>query len=337
MKSTAKIEFFEFSLNFKDDSHKTFRQFMLDIGKSSKKDSDAQIFGDLYKYFMEGPNKVFSNNKKTFTVVPNPKINKYWDYRPLPDNKECTISGVVNGGDFGFDRIVSPMSNNNKAQTLDSSQSILDYFYIFVYLPLDYDRGLIIVHSKGTQSISALMRKYIKSIFSNTVLGYSEPSIVKYCPKKIQEDFRKGATITGLTFRKSIPSLDLSSDSIKDELQEYDIKIEAIPKSKDISIDKAPSIVQKLRQYLFGTKQQEYKLSEFDTKMSTRNSDTHVNKTFEWDLRDKDFAPVVYLEGKVALDDDGNPIFAALDDYCKALFHSIKKEFRNEDVVKPID
>lgn len=335
--ATAKIEFFEFKLITNDDSRKTFRQFMLDTGKSSKEDTDNKIFGALYKYFMEGPEKGFSNNKKTFTVVPKPEINKHWDERPQPNLKEHTISGVVNGGDFGFDRIVSPMSNNKEAKTLDSSQSILDYFYIFAYLPLDLGRGLIIVQSKGTQSISSLMRKYIRSLFSNPNFGYREPTVVKYCPKEIQEEFRKGATIKGLTFRKSIPSLNIDDEAIQDEFEEYDIKIEAIPKNKDISISKAAFLVKKLRKCLFGTKQLNYQLSEFDTKMRTQNKDTHTTKTFEWDLRDKEFAPVVYLDGKVSLDDDGNPIFSELDKYCKELFQSIKKEFRNEDIVKPVD
>lgn len=340
MSSTAKIEFFEFTLKSKDNEKKTFRQFMLDTGKAGKKDSEDQIFVKLYKYFMEAPTKGYAQcNNKAFTVVRNTKYNKHLDKRPKPNLAENTISGVVNGGEYGKERILSDLSDNSGEETINSTKSILDYFYIFAYFPLDYNRGLLIVHSNSaSDSISSLMRSHVSNIFTNKAFGYLKPKMIKFCPREFQDEFKKGATISGITFRKSILSTDISEEAIRDELKEYDIKIEAIPKNKKIPIEKAGFFVKYLSNKFFGSKELQYKLSEFeDTKMSAHNSETRSNKTFEWNSRDMDFSPVVYLDGRVLLDINGIPDFISLDEYCKQLFRSIKGEFRNEDVIKPIE
>ena len=80
-------------------------------------------------------------------------------------------------------------------------------------------------------------------------------------------------------------------------------------------------------------------LSEFDrVSLSTTNQDTKTSKTFEWNSRDAEFVPVVYLENHVRLEDDRTPNFAELKQYCMTLFEeTIIHELRPDLEIKHND
>lgn len=130
-----RLDFFRFSLKHKSGQPKTFREFMIENGKCTSRQKDITIFGTLYKYFMEAPTKDFATNpslKKVMTVIPNPKgrtINSHYDKRPLPHYPDCIISGVVNGGPYGKERILTELSNKDSAGKLTKSQPVLQYYY----------------------------------------------------------------------------------------------------------------------------------------------------------------------------------------------------------------
>lgn len=51
-------------------------------------------------------------------------------------------------------------------------------------------------------------------------------------------------------------------------------------------------------------------------------------------MRDSELTPVVYLDGKVAINDDGTVNLAALDRFCKDLFNDqIFRELRPDKYV----
>lgn len=65
---------------------------MLDENLCGKKDTDAEIFGKLYGYFMDKPKTDFATNdrlQKTMIIIDKEKdgtnINKYLDKKPKPD------------------------------------------------------------------------------------------------------------------------------------------------------------------------------------------------------------------------------------------------------------
>ena len=76
-------------------------------------------------------------------------------------------------------------------------------------------------------------------------------------------------------------------------------------------------------------------LEEFDKcTVKTENKNTKSRKTFDWNLRDSELTPVVYLDGKVAINEDGTVNLAGLDTYCKDLFENqILRELRPDRYV----
>lgn len=72
--------------------------------------------------------------------------------------------------------------------------------------------------------------------------------------------------------------------------------------------------------------------------MHTRNSDTNSTKQFEWNDRDMNLVPVVYLKDRVKILDDGTPEFIELDEFCQKLFkEDILPELRPDKNVERVD
>ena len=125
-------------------------------------------------------------------------------------------------------------------------------------------------------------------------------------------------------------------DPIKDVMSDYDVKINITPKGKG---NKSLAIMESLKNYLkgrfFGVENYTKQLNEFEKcTVNTVNKDTKSSKTFDWNLRDSELTPVVYLDGKVAFNEDGTVNLASLDTYCKDLFENqIIRELRPDKYV----
>lgn len=57
--------------------------------------------------------------KKVMTLISNKGrqiINKHWDERPCPLSDKYIIAGVVNGGTYGKERIVTKLGKKDEAK-----------------------------------------------------------------------------------------------------------------------------------------------------------------------------------------------------------------------------
>lgn len=340
--ANPKLDFFRFKLRHKSGADKTFREFMLESGKCTNKDSDSKIFGKLFEYFMNELKNDFAKNdsiKKVMTLISNKGhriTNRHWDERPKPDLAKNIIAGVVNGGTYGKDRIVTKLSKKDETSNLTVDQPVLQYYYIFLYLPIDHNEGFMMIHTDSAEeSISNFARKYISELFS--IGSYQKPIIRIFAPKCFQDEYRRGAVVKSMSFQTTYVDNQIEDDDpIKDVMSDYDVKINITPKGKG---NKSLAIMESLKNYLkgriFGVENYTKQLNEFEKcTVNTVNKDTKSSKTFDWNLRDSELTPVVYLDGKVAFNDDGTVNLARLDTYCKDLFENqIIRELRPDKYV----
>lgn len=345
--ANPKLEFFRFKLNHKDVKSKTFRDFMVEENLCDKKDTDANIFGKLYAYFMDKPKKDFATNprlQKTMTIIDKIKdgiqMNKHLDEKPSPDFKRQVISGVVNGGSYGKDRLMSNTKDKDNTDNVLPSQTVLQYYFVFLYFPLDHNEGFFMVHSDSRdESITSFFKDYVATLFQRG--SYKKPIVVKFVPDKFQKEFRKGAVLSSMEFRKT----DLNDqfedyDDVRDEIGgSFDLIIKVTPNKKDVTIEKVQRIKEWLNKKIFGTKKFNHTLDESEKCLvHTANKETKTNKTFEWNNLNDEFAPVVYLDGKVHINEDGTPAFDELVTYCNKLFdEEILNELRVDKNVNELD
>ena len=104
-----KLEFFRFSLESKNEGYKTFRDFAIEELYERRPSSDIQIMHKLYDYFMNNlaTKKAKVNQlKKQLKLIKN-SANKYLVHQPNIDVSKNLIYGVINGGRFGRDGMMS--------------------------------------------------------------------------------------------------------------------------------------------------------------------------------------------------------------------------------------
>lgn len=337
-----RLDFFRFPLNHNSGEFKTFRNFMIENRGCKKTDSDTTIFQEIFKYFMNAPQKDFAKNnrlKKVFTLIKNKTINKHYDKRPSIHSNDFIFSGVITGGAYGKERILSDLEDKTASEKVKATQPVLQYYYIFVYIPVNHNEGFFMIHSNGPdESISNLMRNYIASLFKKG--EYNKPIMQSFCPKDFQSEFKENALIKNFSFKTTIIDNQINENNpIKDLISEYDIKIEAIPKNKEIPIDSANIIMGYFRNKIFGKNDYNKRLDEFENvKMSAKNKETNSSKTFEWNLKDEEFIPVVFLKGRILFEEDDTPNFESLKKYCENLFNdTILKEIRKDLDVRRIN
>lgn len=325
MTKNAKLEFYRFKLNSKKEDFKTFRDFAIDQLQIGQKSQNETIIKVLFKHFINSLNGDYSKDdklKKQIVLIKKKNVNKFLDKQPVFDSYANTISGVINGGPYGRDRILSDIEDQEDSSVLGQNKSVLLYFYFLLYLPLDHNEGCFIIHSNGVdESITRLFRNFISNIFKGH--SYYKMQCESFCPKSFQEEYKKGATLKSMSFKETFVENTHNTSGLTNLMQQYDIKIEAIPKNKNIAIREAAKVRSFLAKKIFGNDKDPKLLNDFDeTKIITKNPMGNSQKTFEWNTKDSDFIPVVYLDGRIGKKNpDGTPDFDELAQLCKTYFN----------------
>ncbi len=340
MATNAKLEFYRFRLNHKKENFKTFRDFSIEELKAGKNPSDEKVLELCFKHFIQSLKTDYAkddNIKKKIGIEKKKSINKYYEKAPTYNTANYTISGVINGGPYGRERIISNNDDEDDSSSLGINKSVLMYFFFFAYLPPDHNEGFFMIHSNSRdESITTLFRSYVTNIFRGDNFKKAIPE--EFCPKSFQDEFKKGAVLKSMTFKSSFVDDIHTTDGVSALLQEYDIKIEATPKSKEIPGTESKAFFDKLAEKVFGTRYKERSLHDFDRTTLVLESDiTNSTKTFEWNVKDNDFIPVVYLQGRVKKENaDGTPDFEELKEFCLTIFNDeILPEIRPDlDVTK---
>lgn len=316
---------------------------MVENGKATSRQRDSTIFASLYKYVMEKPVNDFEKNdslKKVVTLIANKKINKHFDERPKVKFPACIISGVINGGPFGKERILTNLGEKKEASNIQSTQPVLQYYYIFLYLPLDHNEGFLMVHSDSAEeTITQAYRKYVVELFN---LGnYKKPTMQVFVPKHFRDEYKDGAVLQSISFVNTEVSADLDeNDPMREIAGEYDVRITFTPKGiARANFDMLGNVRSFFMRKRFGTKEMSIGLDEFrKCSVSTKNEDTNTGKVIEWNNLDQEILPVVYLTGRVEIGEDGTPVFNRLDEFCHNLFNNqILPEIRPDQYVERVD
>jgi len=342
MSNNPKLEFGRFTLNHKKEKFTTFRDFAIEELKKSKSITNEKVVEECFKYFIKSLNSDYAKDdklKKKLKVENKKSINSHHDKKPTFDSSNYTIYGVINGGPYGRDRIVSNNDDDEDSSRLGQNKAVLLYFYFFLYIPPDHNQGFYMIHSNSSdESITILFRKYVTNIFKGVNFYKATPT--EYAPKTFQDEYMKGALLKRMTFKTFINDNVHSTNGVSANIpNQYDIRIEVTPRGRSLIGADAEPFLKKLSKNFFGSKKETKELEEFDeTSVTFENGVTKAQKTFEWNTRDKEFVPVVYLKGRVDKKNlDGTPDFEELKKYCLTIFtDEILPEIRPDLYVEKI-
>ncbi|NDV83146.1 hypothetical protein [Bacteroides sp. 51] len=320
-----KLEFFRFKLNPRQEEFKTFRDFAIDELKGKTSFTDDKIMKSLFTHFIKSLDGNYSKDdkmKKQIKLEKRSAINKYLINQPKYLSESNVLLGVINGGSYGRHRIIGDITNPEEGSQLGKNKTVLQYYYFLLYLPLDHNEGCFVIHSNGKEeTITNIFRSFISHLFKGT--KYNKVVVESFCPKSFQDEFRKGAIIQTIEFKDSKVDNTHTANGTSDIVGKYNIRIEVSPENKNISITAFDKLKSTFASYIFGKEKLHKKLHDFDeAKVVTKNPVDNSTRTFEWNTKDKDFVPVVYLDGRIAKqNDDGTPDFDELEKLCKNYFN----------------
>jgi len=319
-KINSKLEFYRFKLNPRQDDFKTFKDFTLDELKGKSSYDGAKIMKLLFTHFITSLDGKYSKDekiKKQIKLEKRTAINKHLRNQPKYLSESNIICGVINGGSYGRDRIIGDVNNPEEGSQLGKSKTVLQYYFFLLYLPIDHNEGCFIIHSNSKEeTITNIFRSFISHLFKAT--RYNKVNIESFCPKSFQDEFKKGAIIQTIEFKDSKVDNTHTTDGTSDTIGKYDIRIEIAPKNKDMSITSFGKLKSILASYIFGKETHHKKLQDFDeVKVATKNPVDNSTRTFEWNTKDEDFVPIIYLDGRVRTNDDDTPDFDDLETLCR--------------------
>lgn len=322
-----KLEFYTLKLVSKNLEYKTFRDFAIEELYQRRPCSDAQIMNKLFDHFMNGLVTDIAKDrriKKQLKLIKTAS-NKHLANRPVVNVQKNIIYGVINGGRFGRDGMMSDSSANAEdANAFGKNKTILRYYYFLLYLPLDHSEGCFIIHSNSKEeTITDMFKVYIERLFKGG--NYKRPALNIFCPKSFQEEFQNEAIIKSLEFSNTYRDEVFTDEGMRTYQQSYDVKIEIKPKDGDIPLTAKSKLGNLLRQLGFSRhKHNTDRLTNFDRKKMTLNSpSSKTDRTFDFDDENLNVIPVVYLEERIKhYNDDDTPEFNELNQLCQNLFQN---------------
>lgn len=326
MKLRPKLEFIRFTLNCGDGVFKTFRDFAIEVLNVKKTATDAQLMNRMLDYFTGtlATEKAKDNSIKKQLKLIRSKTNKYHAHIPKASVKDNVISGVISGGRFGRHGLMSDSKVDvEDAKTIDKNNTILRYYYFFLYVPLDHNEGFLCIHSNSKEeTVTELMRTFVSKLFSG-LNGYRRPLTHPFCPKLVREEFKQEAILSELVFRDTILDNIFHSDGLQGKDEPFEIEIKIRPKGESrAGVTKV--MLQRVMTRLRITRPNgSDSLSDFRTKKATvKNLNSSSNRSFDINKESIDsIVPVVYLDDKIKVfNDDDTPDFAELDTFCYKLF-----------------
>lgn len=321
-----KLEFYKFRLIAKDGTPKTFRDYAIEELYQRRPSSDAQIMNKLFEHFMNMlvTDKAKSNAIKKQLKLIKTSANIHLGQRPQVDINNNIIYGVINGGRFGRNGMMSDSSvEDEDANAFGKNKTILRYYYFLLYLPLDHNEGCFIIHSNSKEeTITDIFKIYISRLFKGA--KYKKAALFMFCPTSFQREFENEAIIKSVEFSNTYLDDIFTEEGIRSHSQLYNVKIEITPKQGRIALHDKQRIGRLLGRLGFTREQQNTdKLTDFDSKRMVLSSPfSKSDRTFDFDDENLNLIPVVYLEGRISnYNDDDTPDFTELNTLCQNLFH----------------
>ncbi|MBD9179632.1 MAG: hypothetical protein EGP82_10750 [Odoribacter splanchnicus] len=330
MAHTPKLEVFTITLKTSrnDLSLFSFKAFLNDLlikreVITEEEDDENILFLEFFRFFVSqfSSGEYIKNEKDKKAMTAFRADVDHDDCDITPHAEHCIIEGKLYGGKYGLLRTRSKVNDKTQQDRVREDDVIADQFYFFLHMPMDSHKGILMVQSYTSESITALLKTTIKGLFSN-VPNYLLPEIQAFCPKLFQDQFKNGGFIKKYAFSGEVltEDLDFPVEHTNDVLK-VSITIES---ERGIEYREHPTLIRKIISNKIGEKF----LGSFSKKKAfIKNNST--NRVSPFDINDEDFKikPVIMLEDHgITVDEFGFPDYTELKGFCFSLLNIVHEE-----------
>jgi hypothetical protein len=294
---------------------------------------DSYILMEFFKKIVNtlDQQKMYSDEKigKSMTAIQldledenvNPDLRIHTD--------KHVIEGELEGGKFGRIRNRRSTSNKKDNSPVKKEDAITDKFYFLLYVPLEHNKLVLMVHSYSDESIDGIIRHFFQNLFKKEKV-FNAPKIDRYVPPSIIQDFKNSAAVSGLSFSTEVPSKTLLEKSVKAVNKHYKVEVKITPIDQPLSMDEFDNAKSPLQNTSVGG----LILANFRRRVGILQ-DSKTNKTSPFALDSSfDIKPVIPLSKYLTFGTDDEKNFKLIKDYCFKLLKVIKSEIYPTDEVQ---
>lgn len=287
--------------------------------------ADSYIIAEVFRRFISALDtpEMYSDstNKKCMTAnqqnIEDPNVNA----NIILHSQQFIIEGKVEGGSYGRKRNKTSTVDKSNKSNVDERDAITEDFYFFLYCPLQSSKSTLFIQSYSDDSIDSVMKKFWQNFFSFQGI-FNQPSIKRFVPISIIEDFKTNSTVSGLTFTTNIPGETLLESTNTQTTRNFKVTVNITPTNDDLSMEEFEQTIEPLQQTFFTRLMN---LGQFVKKKGTLR-DSSTNKTSPFDLGTSfEIQPSILLSKYITINGDESD-FERIKNYCFALLESVKPE-----------
>lgn len=312
----------KYNINTNTDSSDVFERFAQEFYRGLDRDEFVIPFSEKKKgitIYKKDSNQIQNNTSQTLT---EDEVEK----RILWHKSTNILEGIICGGAFGRPRNARQLKNKNENKDVNSDDVVTDDYYIYLYLPMDYNIGYLLLQYYPDITIKNELIKYIKSIIK-TKKGKFKIETSYYDDEDLKQQFKENCIVDHLIFSETF----IKGDTIdeKDGISEKQVggiklKLEVSSiDDKPIEYSESYNFLDRISKHLFLNKKSTKKFQE--KKLTLKNTNTGKTTTVEID-GDFKIRPAVILCEEITVDDTGIPNFSELKKFCAAKMEEIKEK-----------
>lgn len=296
------------------------------IGQANDNElEDSWIFTEVFRKFVSKIDtpEMYADPKSQKCMTANQANIADENVDPNLDfaSENCIIEGRVEGGTYGRKRNKTSTIDKADKSDVNDSDAITDDYYFLLYSPLGSNKSILMLQSYSDGSIDGVVKRFWQN-FLSFPSQFNHPTIKRFVPKSIIDDFKNNATVSSLTFSTDVPGETLLDNPRIPTERHYKVTVEITPLATGLSYDEFDQVIEPLERTIFA---KYFSLGEF-TRKKGKLSDLSTKKESPFDLgTDFEIQPKIQLSKFITLSGDESD-FRRIKDYCHSLLEEIKPE-----------
>jgi hypothetical protein len=293
---------------------------------------DSFIITEIFKKFIEALDTptMYSDEKSKKCMTANQPNIEDSNVNPniILHTNEQIIEGVMEGGGFGRKRSKTSTLDKAIKSPVEEKDAITEDFYFLAYMPLQSNKLILMLQSYSDDTIDSVMKKFWTNFLSIDGV-YMRPSINRFVPKRIIDDFKRTSAVSSLSFTTEVPRETLLGNSIVTKTQSYKITVKVTPTEEDLTIDEFEKSIEPIQKTGFSF----LNLAGFKKKKGTLK-DSNTGNTTPFDLGTSfEIQPSIMLSKYLSLNNDASD-FEKIKKFCFDLLSQIKSEIYPQNGVQ---
>lgn len=279
--------------------------------------------------FFELVKNYFKSHKNAFIVLDrlNKSLKIESKYLNFSQN-DRTICGILSCGEYGLQSDIINIRTRDHKYTKETIDSDIKPYYLLIFIPDTYDKGLLILQRTGIFGIHGILKnhfeQYFKKSYSDLMIEFS-PLILKDLARKFIED----GFIKELTLRRyNLPSdvIDkLGLHEHSERIMSLELKLVAKRRSSLPYNNRVKKFIDNPNAVLFD-------IPEFSNLGFDGGHKTSIRTRLGNNVRTIDLAetglirPYYDIDQEVSKESTGHPIFESINSITKDLLCEIQYE-----------